>query len=431
MAGFERGVRPIGRLVDVDHLVEHLDAFDVHVVARLDAHLVEPVRERLVDDLVDERRLARARDPGDADELPDRELDVDPLQVVLRGAADGEDTTIVLAPRRDRDRTTAREEVTGHRALRPHHLLGGSLGDDVPSVLAGTRAHVDDPVGDPHHLLVVLDDEHRVPERLQPLQRRDQAVVVALVETDRRLVEDVEHADELRADLCREPQPLRLAARQRLCGTVELEIADADIGEERESLPDLLHDPVPDQLLGRSEVELVEEPQGAGDREPGERVDRQVADRDRQHCRLETRATAVRAGPEAHVLLDPLALLTRFGFAIAALEIANDALERHRVLPPAPHPVLVLNEDPVAVRPEEEPVLLLFGEVPPRQVDVDLVAVGDRLDDALVEARAPDRPGHERTVRDRDATCRERACPGRSRAAHRARCTAGRPRAAH
>jgi hypothetical protein len=32
------------------------------------------------------------------------------------------------------------------------------------------------------------------------------------VEADRRLVEDVEHADQLRADLRREPQSLRLAA---------------------------------------------------------------------------------------------------------------------------------------------------------------------------------------------------------------------------
>ena len=75
--------------------------------------------------------------------------------------------------------------------------------------------HVDEPVGRAHHLLVVLDDDDRVAERLQPLERADQLAVVALVEPDRRLVEDVEHADELRADLRREPEPLRLAARER------------------------------------------------------------------------------------------------------------------------------------------------------------------------------------------------------------------------
>ena len=68
-----------------------------------------------------------------------------------------------------------------------------------------------------------------LPSVAQPLERRDQTVVVALVQADRRLVEDVEDADELRADLGREPQPLRLAARERLRGAVELEIADADV----------------------------------------------------------------------------------------------------------------------------------------------------------------------------------------------------------
>ena len=60
-------------------------------------------------------------------------------------------------------------------------------------------------VGRPHHLLVVLDDEDGVAERLEPLERPDQLVVVALVQADRGLVEDVEDADELGADLRRQP----------------------------------------------------------------------------------------------------------------------------------------------------------------------------------------------------------------------------------
>ena len=103
---------------------------------------------------------------------------------------------------------------------------------------------------DAHHLLVVLDDEHGVAEVAQPLERPDQLVVVALVQADRGLVEDVEHADELRADLRREPQSLRLAARERRRRAVELQVADADVVEEGQSLADLLDDPRPDQLLG-------------------------------------------------------------------------------------------------------------------------------------------------------------------------------------
>ena len=164
------------------------------MVARLHAHPVQPVRERLVDDLVHERRLAGARDAGDADELGDREVDVDVLEVVHPRPADGEAAEVVRAPLRDRDLALAREELPGDRLRVPLDRLRRALRDDVPSVDAGARAHVHQVICRPHHLLVVLDHEHRVAEVAQPLEGADQLAVVPLVETDRGLVEDVEHA---------------------------------------------------------------------------------------------------------------------------------------------------------------------------------------------------------------------------------------------
>ncbi len=102
----------------------------------------------------------------------------------------------------------------------------------------------------------------------------DQPRVVALVQADRRLVEDVEDADELRADLRREPEPLRLAAGERRRRAVERQVADADVVEERQPLADLLDDAMPDQLLGLGQPELVEELERALDRHLRELVDR-------------------------------------------------------------------------------------------------------------------------------------------------------------
>src|SRR6266511_3424795 len=137
----------------------------------------------------------------------------------------------------------------------------------LPSiVLAGAGAHVDQVVGRTHHLLVVLDDEHGVAEVAQALQRADQLPVVALVEADRGLVEDVEDADELRADLRRQPQTLRLAAGERRSRPVELEVADPDVVEEGQPLANLLDDPRSDQLLGLGQLERVEELDRAHDR---------------------------------------------------------------------------------------------------------------------------------------------------------------------
>ena len=79
-------------------------------------------------------------------------------------------------------------------------------------MLARPGPDVDDPVGRPDRLLVVLDDEHRVAQVAQARERRDELGVVALVEADRRLVEDVQDAHQRRADLGRQPDALRLAA---------------------------------------------------------------------------------------------------------------------------------------------------------------------------------------------------------------------------
>jgi len=50
----------------------------------------------------------------------------------------------------------------------------------------------------------MLDDDDRVAEVAELRESSEQTTVVALVQSDRRLVEDIEYADEPRADLCRE-----------------------------------------------------------------------------------------------------------------------------------------------------------------------------------------------------------------------------------
>jgi hypothetical protein len=75
-------------------------------------------------------------------------------------------------------------------------------------------------------LLVVLHHDHRVAEVPQLLQRAEEAQVVALVQADGGLVQDVEHADQPRSDLGRQPDPLRLAAGERLRRAPEGEVLE-------------------------------------------------------------------------------------------------------------------------------------------------------------------------------------------------------------
>ena len=78
--------------------------------------LVQAVGDRVVEDLVDQGRLARAGDAGDAAEDAERDVDVDPLEVVLAGAAD--DAARRVGSRRSAghlDRALAGEVLAGQR----------------------------------------------------------------------------------------------------------------------------------------------------------------------------------------------------------------------------------------------------------------------------------------------------------------------------
>ena len=253
---------PDRRLIDLDHLVDELDALDAVVRAGLVAGPVERARERLVEDVVDERGLARPADAGDRRQHAERDPHVDVLQVVLARAADDDLALERRAGGRGGvgiERAPVRyAPVSEARPAARHQLGGRALEDHVAAVLAGARAEVDDVVGDADRLLVVLDDDDRVAEVAQPRQRPEQLAVVALVQADRRLVEHVQHAGEIRADLRREADALPFAARQRRGAAAEREVADADVVQEPQALLDLAQDALGDDRLAIGQLQRVE-----------------------------------------------------------------------------------------------------------------------------------------------------------------------------
>ena len=193
--------------------------------------------------------------PGDGAEQAQRDPHVDVLEVVLGDPLD-EDLAGRLAPLLgDRDQRECRaRNWPGQRLGIGLHLRRRALGDDVPAVLAGPGAHVDHVIGRAHRPLVVLDHDHRVPEVAQALQRADQPLVVALVQADRRLVEDVEDADERRADLRGQADALGLAAGERRRRPVHRQVADPDVLQEAQPLVDLAQDQPGDLAIGVREL---------------------------------------------------------------------------------------------------------------------------------------------------------------------------------
>ncbi len=119
---------------------------------------------------------------------------------------------------------------------------GRSLRHDPAAVDAGAGTQVDDVVGLADGVLIVLDDDDGVAEIAQIDQRVEQPLVVALMQTDRGLIENVHDADQSRADLAREPDALRLAAGQRIGAAIQGEIAEAHVAQKSQPIADFLDD---------------------------------------------------------------------------------------------------------------------------------------------------------------------------------------------
>ena len=129
------------------------------------------------------------------------------------------------------DVAAARQVVAGQGLVFQEVLLW-ACGDDLASADAGAGSDVDDVVGAENHIAVVLDDDDRVAEVAQLFEGIDQSAVVALVQTNRGLVEDVEHVDQLGADLRCQADALAFAAAERLGTAVERQVSHADVDEE-------------------------------------------------------------------------------------------------------------------------------------------------------------------------------------------------------
>ena len=128
-----------------------------------------------------------------------------------------------------------------------------------PPCTPGAGPEVNDVIRAPHGVLVVLDHHHRVAAGLQLVQRRQQLLVVARVQADGRLVQDVEHAAEIRAQLRRQPDALRLAAGKRRHAAAQLQVAEADLPQELQPLANLRQDVAGDLRRAAGELELAEE----------------------------------------------------------------------------------------------------------------------------------------------------------------------------
>ena len=245
---------------------------------------------------------------------------------------------------------------------------------------ARAGADVHDIVRRAHGVLVVLDDDERVAHVAQVFHRFEQLCVVALVQADARLIENVEHAHERGADLRGQPDALRFAAGERRRGAREREILQTDALQKTETAADLLDDAPGDHCLhiGQLRFERVKEAQTLRYGEIAELGDIHSADGDGEDFLPETAAAAVRAERFRHALLDLRAHGRALRFAVTALEVGRDALEGlvERSLAAL---LIVMERQLLAARAVEDHFARLFRQVSDGGIKTEMVFFRERF----------------------------------------------------
>ena len=162
------------------------------------------------------------------------------LQVVVRGA---DDLQPVLSPsgrrvRRESRSSACRTDIARSGcAARRRSSSAVPMATTSPPRTPGPGPKSTIVIGGPHRVFVVLDDDDGVAQVAQLRERVEQPVVVARVQADRRLVENVEHADQAAADLAGQANALRFAAGERRGRAVERQIIEPDVEQESPSRP--------------------------------------------------------------------------------------------------------------------------------------------------------------------------------------------------
>ena len=169
---------------------------------------------------------------------------------------------------------------------------------------------------------------HRVALIAQLPEDGDQPQVVARVQADRRLVEDVERADERRAERGRQADALRLAARQRRREPIERQVVETDVVEERQAALDLAQHLLGDRRLARRQLQRREEaPWPSRTVSAQTAIDRPAGDAHVARLAPQPRAAALRARLVAAVAAQEDADVDLVLLPLEPLEEALDAAE--------------------------------------------------------------------------------------------------------
>ncbi len=131
-------------------------------------------------------------------------------------------------------------------------------------------ADVYDIVRRKNSIFIVFDDDNGVAGIAELQKRLNEAIIIARMQADSRLIEHIERTDETGTKLRCQADALRFPARERVRAAIERKVFDADIEHELQPVFDFLQNNLGNGLLSSGELELEKKIHCVSDRKRGE-----------------------------------------------------------------------------------------------------------------------------------------------------------------
>ena len=152
-------------MVDIDNFVEVFDTIDGIMSAGRVFGPLEGIAKCRRYDVGNERALATAADSGDCDKATEGDFNIDVFEVVVACPTDTDEIAISFATLGgSMNLASAIEEAAGDTARVGRDFLEGAGGQEFAAAHAWSWPEIDDRIGGPHGVLIVLDNDERVPE---------------------------------------------------------------------------------------------------------------------------------------------------------------------------------------------------------------------------------------------------------------------------
>ena len=180
-----------------------------------------------------QRRLARARNTCDYCQCAQLDSGGNVLKVVSAGSCNLDFSATRLTTSLWQPNLLLSREIRTCDGIRVfNNLFWSASSNNVTTKLTSAGTHVNNVVSCTNGIFIVLDNKYGITAVSELLEGLNKTVVVSLMQTNGRLVQNVKDAHKTSANLSCQANTLGLSTRKRCCCARKREVIQANVNQE-------------------------------------------------------------------------------------------------------------------------------------------------------------------------------------------------------